>query len=176
MTTIPLHVLDNQRSKHEVIQDITAFIDRLGFRVREAESDFHRPWGAFWRIDESESQKFLQMFFPDIQIGDQLSVSPKFLLVEPEKRLSWQWHERRREEWYVVGGPIAVMRSNTDAMPVSPDIHQTGQRISLGQGERHRLIGLHSYGLVAEIWVHTDPSHPSDEADNHRVQDDFQRV
>ncbi|MFZ4770871.1 MAG: hypothetical protein ACOYLO_11885, partial [Ferruginibacter sp.] len=50
-----------------------------------------------------------------------------------------------------------------------------GKIIKLKQGERHRLIGLEGWGIVAEIWQHTDASHPSDEEDIVRVQDDFGR-
>ena len=50
-----------------------------------------------------------------------------------------------------------------------------GELISLEQGERHRLLGLHDWGVVAEIWMHTDPSNPSDEEDIVRLQDDFGR-
>ena len=50
-----------------------------------------------------------------------------------------------------------------------------GDQIHLKQGERHRLIGLKKQGLIAEIWLHTDPDHPSDEEDIVRVQDDFGR-
>ena len=49
-----------------------------------------------------------------------------------------------------------------------------GDQIKLEQGMRHRLIGLDDYGVVAEIWQHTD-SLPSDEDDIIRVQDDFGR-
>ena len=47
--------------------------------------------------------------------------------------------------------------------------------IQLGKGERHRLIGLDSWGIVAEIWQHTDSENPSDEEDIVRLQDDFGR-
>jgi hypothetical protein len=47
--------------------------------------------------------------------------------------------------------------------------------VKLQQGERHRLIGLAGWGIVAEIWQHTDASNPSDEDDIVRVQDDFGR-
>jgi hypothetical protein len=43
------------------------------------------------------------------------------------------------------------------------------------KGERHRLIGLENWGVVAEFWQHTDPEHPSDEDDIVRVQDDYKR-
>ena len=50
-----------------------------------------------------------------------------------------------------------------------------GTEIKLKQGERHRLIGLDQYCLVAEIWQHTDKNNPSNEEDIVRVQDDFGR-
>ena len=50
-----------------------------------------------------------------------------------------------------------------------------GNFIQLDKGERHRLIGLDSWGIVAEIWQHTDPENPSDEDDIVRLQDDFGR-
>ena len=47
-------------------------------------------------------------------------------------------------------------------------------QVNLAQCERHRLIGLSDYGIVAEIWQHTSDV-PSDESDMVRVQDDFDR-
>ena len=52
---------------------------------------------------------------------------------------------------------------------------KTGDIIQLEQGERHRLIGLENWGIIAEIWRHTDPENPSDEDDIVRLQDDFGR-
>jgi hypothetical protein len=49
----------------------------------------------------------------------------------------------------------------------------SGAFIQLEKGERHRLIGLDSWGIVAEIWQHTDLNQPSDEEDIVRLQDDF---
>jgi hypothetical protein len=50
-----------------------------------------------------------------------------------------------------------------------------GQEIRLAQGQRHRLVGLSEWGMLAEIWQHTDAQNPSDENDIVRVQDDFGR-
>ena len=50
-----------------------------------------------------------------------------------------------------------------------------GSFIQMDKGKRHRLIGLNSWGIVAEIWQHTDPNNPSDEDDIVRLQDDFGR-
>ena len=52
---------------------------------------------------------------------------------------------------------------------------QTGEVIRLEKGQRHRLVGLDGWGMIAEIWQHTDPAKPSDENDIVRVQDDFGR-
>jgi hypothetical protein len=32
--------------------------------------------------------------------------------------------------------------------------------LTLQQGERHRLVGLEEWGVVAEIWQHTDAENP----------------
>ena len=49
-----------------------------------------------------------------------------------------------------------------------------GDQIKLRQGVRHRLVGMAEYGVVAEIWQHTDKI-PSNEGDIIRVKDDFNR-
>ena len=50
-----------------------------------------------------------------------------------------------------------------------------GDQIILQQAERHHLIGLDDFCVVAEIWQHTDTRHPSDKDDIIRVKDDFGR-
>ncbi|NBC66802.1 MAG: hypothetical protein GVY07_14240 [Bacteroidetes bacterium] len=47
--------------------------------------------------------------------------------------------------------------------------------MTIEKGQRHRLIGLQNWGVVAEIWQHTDSSDPSDEEDIVRLDDDFGR-
>ena len=140
-------------------------------------SDLTRPWGGFYVIDENQAQLFADVFFDglDVQtltIGGKLS--PKLLLVAPEKRLSWQYHNRRAEIWKVVQGTVGIVRSDNDQE--GELVHYTeGQTIKLAQGERHRLVGLDADAIIAEIWQHTDAGHPSNEDDIVRVQDDFGR-
>jgi mannose-6-phosphate isomerase-like protein (cupin superfamily) len=107
-----------------------------------------------------------------LRIGGKLS--PKVLLVKPETRLSWQYHHRRAETWRVVEGPVGIVRSATDEEGELVSFN-AGETIVLEKGERHRLIGLENWGVVAEFWQHTDPDHPSDEDDIVRVQDDYAR-
>ena len=101
-------------------------------------------------------------------------MSPKILVVAPEKRLSWQYHHRRAEIWRIIEGRAGVKRSPNDTEG-ELEILNVGDTITLQQGERHRLIGLDDYAVIAEIWQHTDANHPSDEDDIVRVQDDFGR-
>jgi quercetin dioxygenase-like cupin family protein len=53
--------------------------------------------------------------------------------------------------------------------------YEPGDIIVLKEGERHRLIGLNDWAVLAEIWQHTDPANPSTEEDIVRIQDDFGR-
>jgi mannose-6-phosphate isomerase len=150
-------------------------IESFGFSV--VSKDFNRPWGGFLVIDEKQSQEFSNKFFKGLdvntlKIGGKLS--PKILIVKPETRLSWQYHNRRAEIWQVYKGAAGIIRSDSDVENEMEVYHERDQ-IVLEQGERHRLIGLDDYCVVAEIWQHTDADHPSDEEDIIRVQDDFGR-
>ncbi|MDJ1483347.1 phosphoheptose isomerase [Cytophagaceae bacterium YF14B1] len=160
---------------NEIFSKIAQQLSEKGFTI--ASSDFTRPWGGFFVIDESQTQKFIETYFPSLPANSLLQgarLSPKILVVGPQKRLSWQYHFRRAEVWRVVDGPIAVAQSDTDEQ-TEPKTYQNGELITLKQGERHRLIGLDKWGVVAEIWQHTNADHPSDESDIVRVQDDFSR-
>ena len=156
-------------------KEIEAKIKSLGFNI--ISKDFERPWGGFLVIDEDQAQDFSNQFFKGINIEDlKISgkLSPKILIVNPESRLSWQYHNRRAEIWRVYKGKVGIITSEDDSQN-GMKIYNEGDQIILKQGERHRLIGLDDYGVVAEIWQHTEKNHPSDEEDIVRVQDDFGR-
>lgn len=166
---------DKGREKDAIFKEVAEAINTLGFNI--IDQDFGRPWGGFFVIDESQTQDFIGNFFSEADTSSMLpsqKLSPKILVVGPSQRLSWQYHHRRSELWRVVNGPIAVTRSSSDTQP-EPHHYQNGDVITLSQGERHRLIGLENWGIVAEIWQHTDPEYPSDENDIVRLQDDFGR-
>jgi len=140
--------------------------------------DFNRPWGGFFVIDEKQAQEFANVYFEGFNV-DMLRVSgklsPKILLVKPGARLSWQYHHRRAETWKVITGPVGIVKSNDDTEGEIIN-YQNGEILVLKQGDRHRLIGLDNWGVVAEFWQHTDVLHPSDEEDIVRLQDDYLRV
>ena len=170
-----LPVFESNLNAQEVFANVETYIAELGYQV--ISKDFSRPWGGFFVLDESQAPKFAAQFFPNlsmdaIQITNKLS--PKFLIVAPAKRLSWQYHFKRAEIWTVISGPVGIAISDTDEQG-SVGSYVAGDFIKLQQGERHRLIGLDQWGVVAEIWQHTDENQPSDESDIVRLQDDFGR-
>jgi mannose-6-phosphate isomerase-like protein (cupin superfamily) len=139
--------------------------------------DHDRPWGGFFVIAEKQAQEFANQYFDGLDVSTLKrggALSPKILVVAPNKRLSWQYHHRRAEIWRVIQGQAGVKRSPNDNEG-EVEILNVGDTITLQQGERHRLIGLDDYAVIAEIWQHTDANYPSDEDDIVRVQDDFGR-
>ena len=147
-------------------------IESLGFNV--IGFDFNRPWGGFLLINELQSKEFITKFISNKDLKIENKVSPKILIVNPNSRLSWQYHNRRKEIWKVFKNNVGVIRS-TNNNETEMKIFNKGDIIELKKGERHRLIGLSDFGIVAEIWIHTDPANPSDENDIVRLQDDYSR-
>ena len=90
-------------SKKVAILRIRDAIEDLGYTV--VDKDEEKPWGAYYRLDSNEADRFISEFFPGLsgteaRLGrDGLELSPKFLLVAPAQRLSWQLHKRRAERW-----------------------------------------------------------------------------
>ena len=81
----------------ESFTEIKSHIESFGYQI--IDFDFERPWGGFLVIDEGQAQKFADQFFEGIAI-DSLKIggklSPKILIVNPNARLSWQFHHRRQ--------------------------------------------------------------------------------
>lgn len=156
-----------QKAKKELVEN----------QFRIVTFDDNRPWGGFFVIDENQAQQFANHYFDGLDVS-QLKISgklsPKILVVAPHQRLSWQYHHRRAEIWRLIDGEAGVIRSEDDIQGVL-EVLKNGDTITLQQGERHRLVGLDDWGVVAEIWQHTDVENPSDEHDIVRVQDDFGR-
>jgi mannose-6-phosphate isomerase len=165
----------NSDSKNDIFNRVQAHLSELGLKV--VAKDDARPWGGFFVIDENQAQKFADYFFPGIEINDlKISgkLSPKILIVQPRKRLSWQYHFRRAEIWKLVAGEAGIVTSLTDAEGGLQKLN-LNEIVRLQQGQRHRLVGLEGWGMISEIWQHTDARQPSDENDIVRVQDDFGR-
>ena len=157
-----------------IFEKIQKELDSCSLKVISKDN---RPWGGFLVIAEEQAQQFANQYFDGLDVSTLKrggALSPKMLVVAPDKRLSWQYHHRRAEIWRVIEGKAGVKRSSSDTEG-ELEILNVGDTITLQQGERHRLIGLDDYAVIAEIWQHTDANYPSDEDDIVRVQDDFGR-
>ena len=163
-------------TKKEIFSKINKYASEIGIGIDKIDTE--RPWGGFFVLEESLADRFIKLYFPHLKKEDLTisgKLSPKILMVAPGQRLSWQYHHRRAEIWKLVAGVAGVITSETDS---EGPLHQfvIGEIIQLKQGQRHRLIGLpEGWGMIAEIWRHTDAKNPSDENDIVRVQDDFGR-
>lgn len=166
-----------ERAFEDVTADVRRVLEAEGFTV--VEDDLSRPWGGFFRIANEQAEKFIDRYFPGLSLAEAskgAELSPKILIPKPGERLSWQYHDRRAERWVLVAGEADYYRSDSDE-PGERLAMERGVQVQFEQGERHRLCGARQrYGLVAEIWQHTDPDHPSDEDDIVRLQDDYRRT
>ena len=164
-----------ERQKSDVFSEVRNVLDSQNFQI--VAEDQSRPWGGFFVLAEDQAQKFADTYFNGIAVDDlKISgkLSPKVLIVAPGKRLSWQYHDRRAEIWQVIKGTVGIITSPTNEEGELEEF-APGDRILLKKGLRHRAAGLSDWGIIAEIWQHTDHCNPSDESDIVRVEDDFGR-
>lgn len=163
-------------SKEQVFNGIKTYLSSLELTIDTIDNE--RPWGGFFVIDDTDTDKFIQTFYPgyDItkikQFGDKLSL--KILAVAPGQLLSWQYHHRRAELWRGIAGPAGYIRSLNDAQGEVQTLNNS-DIVQFDPEERHRLVGLDNWGIVAEFWQHTDPNQPSDEDDIIRLSDKYGR-
>ncbi len=163
----------------EKIDALVECAKSAGYTIEDI--DKTKPWGGFIRFAFDDADRFIAEFFPGLdpteaRLGNaDAELSPKFLLVAPGQRLSWQVHERRAERWVFLndGG---YYRSLDAENPGELVVAQAGTEVQFAAGECHRLVGgKDNFTLVAEIWQHTEADNPSDEDDITRLKDDYQR-
>jgi len=79
--------------KPSAFQTVHKYIQAHQLQVKKRDKE--RPWGGFFVIDESSLKPFIDQFFPEFDRksnGQNQILTPKILLVEPGKRLAWQYH------------------------------------------------------------------------------------
>ena len=108
-----------------------------------------RPWGSFTVLDEAPNYKV------------------KRIEVLPEKRLSYQRHERRSEHWMVVSGTAKVTLEGREI------IVETGGTIDIPLRAAHRIENPGSEKLV---FIEIQRGTYFGEDDIERLQDDYGRV
>jgi mannose-6-phosphate isomerase-like protein (cupin superfamily) len=139
-----------------------------------------KPWGAYLRLHGDQADTFVGNFFDDLtpeqaRLGNpNAELSPKFLIVTSNQRLSLQTHARRAERWRFLT-PGFYYKGTT---PEDVRLYEAtdGEVVQFEKGDIHRLSGADKgFVVVAEIWQHTDPDDLSDENDIERLEDDYSR-
>lgn len=169
---------NSARTISAISADVRTILENNGYTI--ALHDYDRPWGGFLQLANSDADTFIKAFFTGLtpeeaRLGNaQSELSPKILIVAPQQRLSWQYHDRRAERWvYLTEG--GYHKSLTDEQGELYSA-KPGEVVQFEKGERHRLVGAADhYTLVAEIWQHTNPEELSDEGDIVRLADDYRR-
>ena len=170
--------LNSSLDKTAVFVAIRDYIRHLSLEVSNCVQD--KPWGGYFVINEAQTLEFITYYFPEfpeLSVGKNSCgnrLSPKILVIAPTMRFSWQYHNRRTELWKNIGDTVDYATSTTDD-PGPILTLKAGETVQFTTKVRHRLIGLENWGIVAEIWQHTDPNNPSDENDIVRIADDFGR-
>ena len=166
-------------SKYDVLKQVKSeLVFGKGYVLSDV--DEHKPWCAYYRLADECAEQFVGEYFPDKtveELGHGGSLSPKFLIFEPGKKLSLQYHNRRAEIWRVISGDLTAAISDTDEEG-EWKTYKTGDELSYGALARHRA-GAPAEGewvIVAEIWQHTDLDNPTNEDDIVRLADDFGRA
>lgn len=109
-----------------------------------------RPWGYYEILAEGPGYKV------------------KRLVIDPGKRTSLQWHEKRDEVW------VPVTRNYPWITPFEvEDMKYNFPLIHVEEGQYHRITNTEGTEPLIIIEVQTyDPADPSGEGDVHRVEDD----
>ena len=107
-----------------------------------------RPWGEYWVLDESETHKV------------------KRILVNPDSRLSLQYHHYRGEVWTIVSG-TATVTLNEDISDYTP-----GQVVQIPKGAHHRVENNTDAPLV---FIEVQHGTYFGEDDIVRIEDDYNR-
>ena len=108
-----------------------------------------RPWGCFTVLDETDGYKV------------------KRIEVLPEKRLSYQRHERRSEHWMVVAGTAKVTLDGRES------ILENGATVDIPAGSAHRIENV---GREKMVFIEIQRGTYFGEDDIQRLEDDYGRT
>jgi len=126
--------------------------------AKNAKNFEERPWGTF---------EVLHEFLVNNESGEETEVVIKKIKVLPQKKLSYQSHKLRHENWLIVQGSGAVVL-NDEEIPV-----KKGSKIEVPTGTKHRIMNNHPKHELIFVEISTGKF---DEFDIERFEDDFGRA
>lgn len=131
-----------------------------------------KPWGKYCNLDNVNL--LLRKCYEKYDFLNEDNSSGKILVIHPDKKISWQYHFRRDEYWYVLAGNPKIILSHDNKMrrEIFPKV---GDIIHIKALERHRIISNSVETVIGEIWHHIDAV-KSNESDIVRIEDDYMRI
>ena len=109
----------------------------------------YRPWGKYEVLLDA----------PDVKV--------KKITVDPNKRLSYQYHDKRREQWTVVKGNLTIVLDDEKVF------REYGESIRIPKGAKHRAWN-ETDEVVEFIEVQTGTYFGED--DIVRISDEYNRI
>jgi len=91
----------------------------------------------------------------------------KRIVVKPNQRLSYQYHDKRQEAWTVVRGIARVTKNDVD------NDYSVGETVLIALGDKHRIANLSDTEDMVFIEVQTGTYFGED--DIFRIKDDYNR-
>ena len=108
-----------------------------------------RPWGVFYVIHDEDNYKL------------------KRIEVDPSKRLSYQYHQKRSEVWVIINGYGTITLEGEEKEC------SNGQIIKIQKGMKHRIENKGNEKLV---FIEVQTGDYFGEEDIIRIEDDYNRV
>ena len=112
-------------------------------------SQEYRPWGFYEVLSDNHDHKV------------------KRITVYPDKRLSYQRHQKRSEHWYILRGQALITLNDNNYAKSS------GESIDIAKAMKHRIANTGTENLVF-IEVQTGTYFGEDDIE--RFEDDFGRI
>ena len=97
---------------------------------------------------------------------DEWNVKVKRIRVKPGQRLSYQYHNERREEWIVVKGNLTIILDDDKVF------RYPGESIHIPLGAKHRALNETSEDV---IFIEVQTGRYFGEDDIVRIEDDYNR-
>ena len=109
----------------------------------------YRPWGKYEVLLDNE----------DVKV--------KRITVNPNSRLSYQYHEKRREQWIVISGSLTIVLDDEKVF------RGPGESIHIPLGAKHRAWNETNDPVV---FIETQTGTYFGEDDIIRLEDDYKRI
>lgn len=99
-------------------------------------------------------------------VPENLPYMGKVLHIDAGKRLSLQYHDKKRETWFLINGRAKVVWDNENKELIETELEQ-GKGYTCQIGQRHRLVGITDCDVI-------EVSTP-EIGTTYRLEDDFKR-